>query len=101
MPPSLPPSLPVEVARPFWDVDPIDVDLVQNADYVMERVMLRGGWEAMRWLRATYARAALADFIERKGRRRLSPRELAYWCLIAGLPDVSSQGGGRPPWAGP
>ena len=42
------------VTRLFWDVDPAEVDLDAHADYVLERVMSRGSWEAMRWLRRRY-----------------------------------------------
>jgi hypothetical protein len=63
--------------------------------------MTRGGWDAMCWLRATFDRSTLADFIRRKG-TRLPPRDLAYWALIAGVDDmVIGRGGGRPAWAGP
>lgn len=96
---SVNPPLLAEVARLFWDVDPESVDVEQHRDYVMERVMARGGWEAMRWLRRTYSREQLADFLLRKG-SRLAPRERAYWALIAGVDIPIGQGGGRPPWAG-
>ncbi len=87
-------------------MDPAGVDLRLHSDYVLERVMSRGGWEAMRWLREVYPAETLAGFIVRKG-ARLSPRERAYWSLIAGLPvevdgvDDIPRGGARPPWAGP
>jgi hypothetical protein len=93
-------ALPPDVARLFWDVDPDDVDLQAHRDYVLERVMSRGGWTAMCWLRGTYRPEELADFLVRKG-ARLAPRELAYWCLIAGIELPSRSGGARPPWAGP
>jgi hypothetical protein len=92
--------LPGEVAKLFWDTDPAGVDLERHRDYVMERVMARGGWEAMCWLRRTYARARLADFLLRKG-SRLAPRERAYWALVAGVDVPIGRGGARPPWAGP
>jgi hypothetical protein len=75
------------------------VDLYAHSDYVMERVMTRGGWDAMRWLKRTYSREQLADFIQRKG-RRLAPRDEAYWALIAGIEVIQRSGGGRPGWAG-
>lgn len=90
---------PADVERLFWDVDPDTVDLRAHADYVMERVMTRGTLEGMRWLRATYAQDELADFLQRKG-EHLSPRDRAYWRLIAGLERESRPGGARPPWAG-
>ncbi|MEI8256145.1 MAG: hypothetical protein WCJ30_10790 [Deltaproteobacteria bacterium] len=93
------PSLPDDVSRLFWDVDPASVDLESHADYVMERIMTRGTLDAMRWLRATYSVERLADFLTRKG-ARLAPRDRAYWCLIAGVPCPVEPGGARPPWAG-
>src|SRR5262245_1443993 len=34
----------------FWDVDPSAIDLVRHRDYVLERVMVRGDWQAICWL---------------------------------------------------
>src|SRR6266511_1602364 len=91
---------PAEVERLFWDVDPHSIDLVRHRDYVLERVMSRGGWTAMVWLRRVYSKEDMADFLRRKGVRRLAPRELAYWSLIAEVDLPIPPGGARPPWAG-
>lgn len=88
---------PASVERLFWDVDPATVDLDAHSDYVMERVMVRGTLEAMRWLRTTYSVDRLADFLRRRG-DRIAPRDRAYWRLIAGLPREQEAGGARPPW---
>jgi len=93
-------ALPPDVARLFWETDPARIDLRRHRDYVMERVMSRGGWVAMRWLRETYSAEELGDFLRRKG-GRLAPRERAYWSLIAGVDAPAARGGARPPWAGP
>jgi hypothetical protein len=98
--PSVAAFLPPDVLRLFWDTEPERVDLHEHRDYVMERVMSRGGWTAMCWLRATYSPGELADFLGRKG-RRLAARELAYRALIAGIELSPAPGGARPPWAGP
>ncbi len=90
---------PLDVERLFWDVAPGSVDPHAHADYVMERVMCRGTLEAMHWLRSAYTTDEIADFLERKG-QRLTPRDRAYWRLIAGLPPDDAPGGARPPWAG-
>ena len=92
-------ALPDDVRTLFWDTDPAGVDLERHRDYVMERVMARGGWVAMRWLRRTYSREQLSDFLVRKG-SGLAPRERAYWALIAGIDLPAGRGGARPPWAG-
>lgn len=91
---------PPEVKRLLWDVDPDTLDPVVHGDFVIERVMTRGGLVAMRWLRATVARELLVGFLNHKG-ERLSPRDRAYWRLVCGLPEErQATGGGRPPWLG-
>ncbi|MFI5305896.1 MAG: DUF6922 domain-containing protein [Polyangiales bacterium] len=93
-------EVPEEVAKLFWDVDPKSVDLARHSDYVMERIMSRGGWAAMLWLRRAYSADELANFLLRRG-ARLAPRDLAYWCVVSGLKLPIPRGGGRPSWAGP
>jgi len=92
-------AVPECVRRLFWDVDPDTVELGLHADYVLERVMSRGTWEAMRWLRSTYSCEQLADFLQRRG-HRLTARDRAYWSLVAGISAPQGAGGGRPTWAG-
>lgn len=91
--------IPAELERLFWDVDPAAIDLELHRDYVIERVMARGTWPAMRWLIARFEKAQLADFLQRRG-DRLAPRNRAFWSLIADVPYQATPGGGRPPWAG-
>jgi hypothetical protein len=73
--------------------------LPEHSDYVIERVMARGTWDAMCWLRDAFDAAKLVDFLERKG-HRLAPRERAYWQLVLGVRSPQVPGGGRAPWAG-
>jgi hypothetical protein len=91
--------IPAELTWLFWDVDPGAIDLARDRDYVLERVMTRGDWRAMRWLVATYPPPDLATFLRARG-DRLPPRERAFWCLIADVPCAQTPGGGRPSWAG-
>ncbi len=92
-------SIPESLRPLFWDVDPSGIRLPEHADYVIERVMARGGWYAMCWLRRAFPREVLADFLVRKA-KRLPARERAYWQLITGLDAPQERGGGRPVWAG-
>ena len=92
-------GLPEAVRILLWEVDPERVDSEAHRDYVMERVMTRGSWDAMRWLKRNYAREQIADFVRRKG-LQLSPRDEAYWALVAGVEVTHRPGGGRPVWAG-
>jgi hypothetical protein len=52
---------------------------------VIERVMTRGLWEDMRWLLATFGRERLREFLTRRGRRVLPPRELRFWGTVCGI----------------
>ena len=91
--------LPDFVRMLLWDVDPEEVRLPAHRDYVLERVMARGGWAAMCWVRTSFAPDVLRDFLARKG-GRLPARERAYWSLVAGMEAPHARGGGRPSWAG-
>lgn len=87
------------MTRLFWDVNPDGVDLQLHRDYVMERVMVRGNWEAMRWLLATYDAPALRAFVEGRGRKVVPPEALAFWALMSDARVDIAGGGGRPRWA--
>ena len=92
--------LPAPVVRLLWDVDVATFDIDRDRNLIFERVMSRGTWEAMKWLRARFPREALAEFVRAHGARRLSPRDLAYWALVTDVPIDSVPGGARPRWAG-
>lgn len=69
----------------FWDCHPETVEVERHADFVMGRIMERGSLEAMRWLRETYSKDQMTAFLEKRGKRTLSARELNYWSLITGI----------------
>jgi hypothetical protein len=97
-------ALPEDVKRLLWDVDRAKFDADRDRALVFERVMSRGSWDAMRWLRRRYLVAEMGEFVRTRGRRVLAPRDLAYWALICDVdlgPDGPGEGGGRPRWAGP
>ena len=87
----------------LWDVDLAAFDFDSASALVLERVMARGTWEAMKWLRGRYSNDVLAEFVRTRGVRALAPRDLAYWALVCDvdLPAKPDVGGGRPRWLGP
>lgn len=104
-------QIPDAVARLLWDLDVATVDPDLHRAVIFERVMSRGTWEAMCWLRGRYTREQIGAYVLGEGARRVPPRDLAYWALVAGVePPPSTSGeqtspsrprGGRPWWAGP
>jgi hypothetical protein len=93
-------SFPASVARLLWDVDASSIDPQRDKALVFERVMSRGTWEAMQWLRRRYRREEIAEFLRSRSAERLTARDRAYWALIAEIDVQASPGGGRPSWAG-
>jgi len=69
-------QLPSYLHRFFWEYDLASLDIHKHADVIMARIMERGSWEAMVWLKKTYPSEVIADFISDKGWRVLPPREV-------------------------
>jgi hypothetical protein len=81
-------ELPPYVRALLWEYDLEGPQGAERLDRViLERVMERGGWESMRWLLGAYQRSELREFLERRGRRVLPPRELRFWSWVTGVPD--------------
>jgi len=85
-PPPAIPAWPAEVRALFWDCDPDGITLERHADFVLGRVLSRGDWKAVRWLRGTVGDEAVADYLARTSGRLLSPRQLRLWETILDLP---------------
>jgi hypothetical protein len=82
-------EVPSHVRALLWEYDLDDPQGPERLDrVVVERVMERGGWESMRWLLGTYSKSEMREFLERRGRRVLPPRELRFWSWAAGVPDL-------------
>lgn len=60
--------------------------------------MVRGTWDAMKWLLATYPAPVLREFIQQRGVRTLPPKVLAFWALVSGADVTITPGGARPRW---
>ncbi len=70
----------------MWEYDGAGLeDAAELPDAVLERVMARGGISQMRWLLRAVERRRLAGYLEKRGRRALAPRELRFWCRMAGI----------------
>jgi hypothetical protein len=78
--------IPTRISRLFWDLDPGSVDLDRHRHQVVHRVLLRGDWEAIQWLRGELGDDGLRDWFEQTGGRGLDPRRLRFWELVLGLP---------------
>lgn len=60
-------SLPDAVRRLLWDIDPEALGLAPHGDYLLERVMSRGGWAATCRMRTSAPVEQLAAFVRPRG----------------------------------
>jgi hypothetical protein len=73
--------LPRFVLGLFWDCDSSQIGWETHKDFIIKRVLVAGGWEAIRWLRSLLGDSGLRQWlIQRKG-RGLDPRQLRFWQL--------------------
>ncbi len=63
-----------------WDIDPDHIDLQQNKEYIIERVLELGDDAAGKWLFAKYPRSEIKKVLSRS--RRISRKSAHYWSLI-------------------
>lgn len=78
-------DLPPAVRELCWDVDASQLDLQAHRDFVVGRVLSRGTWDAVRWLRRAVDDQALRDYLVRSRGRHLSPRQLRLWEALLDL----------------
>ena len=71
--------LPQFVHDLFWDADRSQVSWEQRRDFVTKRVLMRGGWKAIQWLRSQLGEDELRRWIIQRKGRGLEPRKLRFW----------------------
>ncbi len=85
-------DLPSAVRDLLWDVAPGEVRLPRHRDFLIGRILTRGTWAALEWLRRELTDAAIAEYLQRTRGRFLSPRQLRFWELVLGLDDDAVSG---------
>jgi hypothetical protein len=78
-------ELPDCVQSLLWDV--ADVSWERHRDFLIERVLSQGDWEAWQWIRRLAGDAALRAVLERTRARSLSRAQISFWQLILDLPE--------------
>lgn len=78
-------KIPAEWHQYFWEVDPEQVDLDENAYYVIGRVLDHGNFDAARQVRRYYGDDRLKEFLLSSYSRGLSKRIMRFWQVVLGL----------------
>ncbi|MCI0588855.1 MAG: hypothetical protein L0323_18690, partial [Planctomycetes bacterium] len=79
--------LPGMVADLFVEYGPGAVSWERDRDFVIERVLAEGTWDAIEWVRSRAGDGAIRDLLLRTKGRRLSPPQLRLWQLLLDLPE--------------
>ncbi len=64
----------------FWDTDSSRLDLQQNKEYIIERVLELGDENAVSWLVSCYHRSEIKKVLAAS--RRISRKSANYWSLV-------------------
>lgn len=69
----------------FQEFDPTKLDLVRDAEIIIERTLRFGNRAELRWLFGHYGRQRIASWISDMGTYRLPKRHLPFWSLLLGI----------------
>lgn len=96
-------KIPKEWYKYFWEVEAEEVDLDDNALYVIGRVLEHGNFDAVRKLRRYYGDHRLRQFLLSTKSRVLGKPTMRYWQVILDLSpeeceQISSNRNKNPLW---
>ncbi|OPY06071.1 MAG: hypothetical protein A4E67_01645 [Syntrophaceae bacterium PtaB.Bin038] len=80
-------SIPARLRPFFWDVEFRRLKLDRDRDLIIRRLLDRGDWEAVQWLRTRFSDRDLKNWLVDRRGAGLSPPKLRFWELVLGLPE--------------
>lgn len=78
--------LPKNLRILFPDYDFEELEWESDRDLVISRVLAKGDWDAVCWMRERLGDVQLQSWIERRRGRGLDAAQLRFWELVLGLP---------------
>jgi hypothetical protein len=75
-------SLPASLKIYFWDVNFETLRWEQYRNFITRRILQRGDWEAIGWLRAQLTDAGLRAWLEEHEGGGLESRQIRFWELM-------------------
>jgi len=95
-------GLPELLGRYFWEYAPGRLTWPEHRYTIILRLLEKGGWDAVRWLRGNVSASDLSPVHHRQTRPRARSQATRYWELILGLPrdqvDGWVQAARQSPW---
>lgn len=68
----------------LWDIDPESFNLVDHADFIIERLLEMGDEPAVQWVFKTFSKDDIKDVLRKT--RSLSKQSAVFWSLMLDLP---------------
>jgi hypothetical protein len=78
--------LPAHLDHLFWEYDVEKLRWPSDRNLVIAKILERGTWDDIRWLRSAVSDEVLYRWLLRSRGRGLSPPQMRYWQLILNLP---------------
>jgi hypothetical protein len=66
----------------FWDVNPSQLDVKRDRDYILARILEFGRLADVKWVLSRYGMNGVHEFLRDRGHPELSPRTLAFWRVV-------------------
>lgn len=80
-------SLPSFLKPFFWDTEFSRLKWSSHQDFIIQRILVEGDWNAVQWLRRRLGDEVLLTWILQHKGRGLDKRRLRFWELILQLPN--------------
>jgi hypothetical protein len=72
-------NVPPEHHWVFWESDAAELDVERDRDYLIPRILERGGIEEVRWLIGAIGLDAIHRFLRDVGHPEIGDRTLQFW----------------------
>ena len=79
------PQIPRGLKPYFQEYDVKRLDIVRDANLIIQRVLEFGTWDEIRWLFETYHSKRIRLFLRQHGERWLKPVTFTYWRKLLGI----------------
>ena len=79
-------TLPASLQAFFWDCDFAALSWNAHRDFIIRRLLQRGAWDSIQWLRRKIGDPVLRAWIIAHAGGGLAPRQSRFWELILDLP---------------
>jgi uncharacterized protein DUF6922 len=69
----------------FQEYDITRLDIIRDANLIIQRALEFGTWDEIRWLFETYRSKRIRLFLRERGERLLKPVTFNYWRKLLGI----------------